>query len=184
MCKFSTSCTVAGYQGNADASLDTSVVLDLLGLGGVVDPVGTGLLQGVGVNERRNLGFALDQLEGKTLDGVPANLPCLVSTMPSGGVSTIRSTYVAVKQPDTGVVGREAENQEARSRKHGDVAAGWVGEVQLVGAGVGGGSLLAQDVEVVAVEVDRVSLWVRVSLSAVNSRKDGIENLQVRSGTR
>lgn len=54
--------------------LDTGILLDLLRRGGEVGPSCTALCQSVRVNKRRNLRFTLDQLQGKTLNRMPANL--------------------------------------------------------------------------------------------------------------
>lgn len=68
---------------------------------------------------------------------------------------------MAVQQPNTGVVSRESEHQETCCGQHGHISARRVGEVQLVGASVGGSRLLAQDVEVMTVKVNRVRLCTR-----------------------
>lgn len=67
-------------------------------------------------------------------------------------------TYMAMKQPDTRVVSRESEHQETRGGKHSNISTRRVGEVQLVDTSISGSSLLAKDVKVVTVEMDRVSL--------------------------
>lgn len=113
---------------------DTRVVLDLLDLGREVDPGGAAVGEHVGVDEGGDLGLALDELQRQALDRVPAD--------------------VAVQQPDARVVGREAEDQEPAGRQHGHVAPDRVDKVELVDARVRRGRLLAQHVEVVAMEVD------------------------------
>jgi len=65
---------------------------------------------------------------------------------------------VAVHEPSAWVVGREREHDPALAGQEGDVATRWVGEVEVahVGGLVEDAGASAEDVEVVAVEVDRV----------------------------
>jgi hypothetical protein len=68
------------------------------------------------------------------------------------------TTYVAVDKPYTGVVSGESHHQVSSGGQHRDVTSGRVAQVQGRVGTKGGGSLLSQDVHVVAVEMDGMRL--------------------------
>ena len=84
----------------------------------------------------RNRLSTLDKLQREALAGVPGD--------------------VAVQEPGARVVQAERDGEVAVGRENGGVAPGRIGRVEGVGASVPGSTLLRQEPEVVAVQVDGV----------------------------
>lgn len=92
-------------------------------------PSRTSRVQRIIINQshRVNNGRLFEELESEALECVP--------------------TDVAMHEPGARVVGLEGENEVAGGGKDGDVAAGWVGEVQGYGGGVVGPCAGGDDVD-------------------------------------